>query len=139
MLFPQDMLTCVVFIDQRTPPGGEHWGGTGFFVSLRVPQDPMVAHVPFVTADHYVRGRTKLIMRVNGPKGAEVIVSATASSGLTVTFTTTTPAVCTSGGTNGATITLLETGKCIVQANQAGNATYSSARAVSRSFTVRGG
>ena len=39
-----------------------------------------------------------------------VTVSATASSGLTVSFTTTTPAVCTSGGTNGATITLLEAG-----------------------------
>jgi len=67
---------------------------------------------------------------------SSVTVSASASSGLAVTFTTTTSVVCIAGGTNGATITLLEAGKCIVQANQAGNATYSPARAVSRSFTV---
>jgi len=63
-------------------------------------------------------------------------VHATASSGLTVTFTTTTPSVCTSGGTNGQTITLLATGTCTVKADQAGNATYSPATSVSRSFRV---
>ena len=65
-----------------------------------------------------------------------VTVTATASSGLTVTFTTTTPAICTSGGTNGATITLLTAGTCTVQASQAGNATYSPAPILTRSFTV---
>ena len=55
-----------------------------------------------------------------------------ASSGLPVSFTTTTPTVCTSGGTNGATITMLATGTCTVQANQAGNATYNPAPAVNR-------
>lgn len=65
-----------------------------------------------------------------------VTVSATASSGLPVTFTTTTPAVCTPGGTNGETITLVAKGTCTVQANQAGNAVYAAATAVNRSFTV---
>jgi hypothetical protein len=65
-----------------------------------------------------------------------VSVSATSSSGLTVTFTTTTPTVCTAGGTNGATIPLLTAGKCTVQASQAGNATFNAATAVSQSFTV---
>jgi photosystem II stability/assembly factor-like uncharacterized protein len=65
-----------------------------------------------------------------------IVVSATASSGLTVTFTTTTPSVCSSGGTNGATITLLKAGTCTVQANQPGNATYRAATPVDRSFTV---
>ena len=65
-----------------------------------------------------------------------VTVTATASSGLTVTFTTTTPAICTSSGTNGATITLLTTGTCTIQASQAGNATYSPAPILTRSFTV---
>jgi len=63
-------------------------------------------------------------------------VSANASSGLVVTFTTTTPAVCTAGGANGATITLLKAGKCTVVASQAGNATYNPASSVSQSFTV---
>jgi hypothetical protein len=65
-----------------------------------------------------------------------VTVTATASSGLPVTFTTTTPAVCTVGGTNGATIALVKTGTCSVVANQAGNTFYNAAPAVTRSFTV---
>jgi hypothetical protein len=64
-------------------------------------------------------------------------VDATASSGLTpVTFTTSTPSVCTTGGKNGATITLVGRGTCTVKADQAGNAVYSPAPSVSRSFTV---
>ena len=65
-----------------------------------------------------------------------VRVSATASSGLAVGFATTTPSVCTSGGTNGATITLATAGICTVQARQAGDATYRPAPAVKRSFKV---
>jgi peptidoglycan/xylan/chitin deacetylase (PgdA/CDA1 family) len=65
-----------------------------------------------------------------------VTVSATASSALPVTFTTSTSAVCTAGGTNGTTITLVSAGTCTVVANQAGNSTYAPAPAVSNSFTV---
>ena len=63
-------------------------------------------------------------------------MSATASSGLAVTFTTTTAAVCTAGGVNGATIKLITAGTCTVKASQAGNSVYNAAPAVSRSFTV---
>ena len=63
-------------------------------------------------------------------------VAATASSGLTVTFTASTPAVCTSGGVNGATITLVGAGTCTVRSDQPGNAIYNAAPAVIRSFTV---
>ncbi len=65
-----------------------------------------------------------------------VTVSATSSSGLPVSFKTTTTTVCTAGGTDGATITLLKTGTCTVQATQAGSASYKPAQAVNRSFTV---
>jgi hypothetical protein len=65
-----------------------------------------------------------------------VTVSATASSTLPVTFTTTTPTVCTPGGTNGSTITLLKAGTCSVVANQAGNTVYAPAPAVTQSFTI---
>jgi len=65
-----------------------------------------------------------------------VTVSATASSGLAVTFSATTPSVCTSSGTNGQTITLIARGTCMVRATQAGNATYNSAPSVNRLFTV---
>jgi hypothetical protein len=67
-----------------------------------------------------------------------VTVSATATSKLAVTFTTTTPTVCTAGGTNGTSIKLLKLGTCTVVANQAGNLTYAAAPAVTRSFTVTG-
>jgi hypothetical protein len=63
-------------------------------------------------------------------------VVATASSGLAVSFTTTTPAVCTAGSTNGATITLVGTGTCSVVANQAGNASFNPAPAITQSLTV---
>ena len=53
-----------------------------------------------------------------------------------VTFTSATPAVCTATGTNGATITLLTAGTCTINANQSGNANYSAAAQVGRSFTV---
>jgi hypothetical protein len=66
-----------------------------------------------------------------------VTVSATASSGLPVAFTTTTPSVCTSSGTNGATITLVATGTCTVKADQSGNVNYFPAAPVTQSFTVR--
>ncbi len=65
-----------------------------------------------------------------------LVVSAAASSFLTVTFTTTTPGVCTAGGLNGATITFVGFGTCTVQADQIGNAAFSPAPPVQRSFLI---
>jgi hypothetical protein len=62
-------------------------------------------------------------------------VSATASSGLIVTFTT--MGACTSSGLNGHTITLIGLGTCTVVASQAGNVSYSPAPTVIQSFTVK--
>jgi hypothetical protein len=72
----------------------------------------------------------------NVPVGPPVTVSATASSGLDVTFSTTTPAVCAPGGAAGATITLLAAGACTVRADQAGDDTYNAAAPVLRTFGV---
>jgi hypothetical protein len=63
-------------------------------------------------------------------------VAPTASSSLTVTVTASPSNVCTAGGTNGVTITLVGAGTCAVTATQAGNATYAAAASVQRSFTV---
>jgi hypothetical protein len=60
-------------------------------------------------------------------------VSATASSGLPVTFASLTAPVCNVAGN---TVTLLTTGACTIQATQAGNADYLAATAVTRSFQV---
>jgi uncharacterized repeat protein (TIGR02543 family) len=60
-------------------------------------------------------------------------VSATSTSSLPVSFSSTTPAVCT---VTSGTVSLVAAGSCVLQADQAGNANYSSANAVQRSFTV---
>jgi hypothetical protein len=65
--------------------------------------------------------------------GMPLTLAATATSGLTVSFTTTTTSVCTVSGT---TATFLTTGTCSITASQAGNATYAGATSVTQSFTV---
>jgi hypothetical protein len=58
-------------------------------------------------------------------------------SGNPVTFATTTRPVCTSGDTNGATITLVAPGTCTVRASQMGDDNYTAASDVDGSFLVR--
>src|SRR5262245_5021676 len=77
------------------------------------------------------------------PAGAQVggptyIVTATATSGLPVTFTIDASAstVCTIAG---ATVSFIGVGTCVIDANQAGNATYSPAPQVQQSFAVAKG
>ncbi|HEY2970617.1 MAG TPA: FG-GAP-like repeat-containing protein, partial [Casimicrobiaceae bacterium] len=60
-------------------------------------------------------------------------VSATASSGLAVSFSSLTASVCTMSG---ATVTLVAAGTCTIQAAQGGNGNYNAATNVSQSFTV---
>ena len=68
---------------------------------------------------------------------APVTVSASGgASGNPVTFTTSTPTVCTEGGTNGSTITIVGAGTCTVTASQGGNTAYAAAIPVSQSFAV---
>jgi sugar lactone lactonase YvrE len=62
-----------------------------------------------------------------------IMVSATASSGLTVSFASTTPSTCTVSGT---TVTLASAGNCTIKATQAGNADYTAATAVSQGFQI---
>jgi hypothetical protein len=64
---------------------------------------------------------------------APFTVSATASSGLTVSFSSLSAAVCT---VSGGTVTLVAVGTCTIRASQAGNATYAPAPNVDRSFSV---
>jgi len=64
---------------------------------------------------------------------APFAVSATATTGLPVSFSSLTPSVCT---VSGSTVTLVSGGPCTIQANQAGNADYSAAPSVNQSFTV---
>ena len=65
--------------------------------------------------------------------GGTIPLSATADSGLTVSFASTTPSVCTVSGT---TATMVAPGTCTIQATQAGNATYAAATLVSVNYTI---
>jgi len=64
---------------------------------------------------------------------APFTVDATASSGLAVTFASTTPTVCT---VSGSTVAIRAAGTCTILAAQAGNISYNAAASVSRSFIV---
>jgi hypothetical protein len=60
-------------------------------------------------------------------------ISATASSGLAVSFASTTPQVCTLTGT---TVTVVATGMCSITASQPGNVNYAAAANVTQTFTI---
>jgi len=62
-----------------------------------------------------------------------VALSATASSALTVAFTSETPNVCT---VTGSIVTLLMTGTCTIKSNQSGGSGWEAAPEVLRSFTI---
>jgi YVTN family beta-propeller protein len=60
-------------------------------------------------------------------------LTATTSSGLTISFTSTTASICT---VSGNLLTVSATGSCSVTANQPGNSTYAPAPSVSRTITI---
>jgi hypothetical protein len=68
--------------------------------------------------------------------GAPLALLATATSGLGVTFASTTASVCTVSGT---TATFIASGTCTIDANQVGNTAYAAAPQVQQSFTVDAG
>ncbi len=64
-------------------------------------------------------------------------VSATGGgSGNPVLVTSSTPGVCTTGGTNGSMVTIIGAGSCSVTASQAGSLSYAAATPVTQSFVV---
>jgi uncharacterized protein (TIGR03437 family) len=64
---------------------------------------------------------------------APISLSATASSGLPVSYTSATTTVCTLAGSS---VTPVTTGTCTISASQAGNTNYSAALPVSQSFKI---
>jgi len=66
--------------------------------------------------------------------GTQPTVSATASSGGTVTFASGTPGVCTVTG--GGLLTFLTAGSCTIDADQAGDGVWNAAPTLSQTFTV---
>ncbi len=73
--------------------------------------------------------------------GATFSVSPTASatSGLSITYTSDTPSVCSMPGTTSTTVTMQGAGTCTIRANQSGNSNYNAATSVTRSITINKG
>ena len=69
------------------------------------------------------------------PLGGTATVTATASSGLPVTYSSLTPAVCTVDSSTGL-VTDITSGLCTVAADQSGNATYSPAQQATQNIAV---
>jgi len=67
--------------------------------------------------------------------GDSVSLTATASSNLPITYTSTTPSICT---VSGSTLTPVNDGVCWVTASQAGDSVFPAANSVSISFVVNG-
>jgi len=114
--------TVVVTATDGTLATGASAVGTAtvsFNVSTLMPQTIAFGGAPSPTFD--------------GTGSQTVTVSATATSGLTVTFTSATPGVCTAAGT---TVTIVSPGTCTIHATQAGNTTYAAATMASQNFTV---
>jgi PKD domain len=65
--------------------------------------------------------------------GPTYTVTATASSGLPVSFSSATPSVCS---LSGSTVSFLAAGMCTIHANQAGNSNYDAAPQTQQSFAV---
>ncbi|HEY2282098.1 MAG TPA: hypothetical protein VGH60_00945, partial [Solirubrobacteraceae bacterium] len=63
-------------------------------------------------------------------------LAASASSGLTVSFSSKTTSVCTTSGPNGEKVNLLATGTCTIEATQAGNTNWNTATPIEQSFTI---
>jgi uncharacterized repeat protein (TIGR01451 family) len=114
--------TCSITASQ--PGDGTHSAATEVTRTFQVtaaPVSPLPQSITFVQP-----GDTRIDQ---GPAA----LSATASSGLAVSFASATPGVCT---ITGATVALVALGTCSVTASQAGNGTYAAAADVLRSFQV---
>ena len=120
---------------------------SGFEVTLLTPGtcsltasqagDSVYKQAPSVTRSFAVTKASQSITFTNPGNKTMLLspftVTATASSGLTVTLISTTPAVC---AVSGFEVTLLGPGTCSLTASQPGNEAYAAASSVTRSFTV---
>ncbi len=113
--------TCTVVASQA--------GDSSFTAAVPVSRTLTVAAVPQATQTLlFISPGSQLLGNTPAP------LSAAASSGLPITFTSTTPTVCTVSGTS---LTLVAAGSCTIVATQAGNGTFAPV-SLSRTFTVTG-
>jgi hypothetical protein len=122
----------------QVPGANSEWGfsfGTGFLGTERFTANHFVT-VYYVGCDpdqSWCQTITFPPIKTTEDALTSLALSATASSGLAVSFTSTTPKVCT---VSGNTASLLFPGNCTIEASQAGDDSFESALPVQRTFTV---
>jgi hypothetical protein len=112
--------TCIVNADQA--------GNSSYAAAATVSRVITITSAPLVAQTITFSGPGNQTLGTAAPP-----LVASASSGLVVTFTSTTPSVCT---VSGITLGLVTAGTCAIEASQAGNGTYAAAATVSRVFLV---
>lgn len=93
--------------------------------------------LPFVITDINKQDQTVFFapLRDHNLSDPPFTLSATADSGLPVSFSSSTVTICT---VNGNTVKLVAAGDCSITASQTGNATYNSAPPITQTFKVAG-
>jgi hypothetical protein len=110
---------CIIAADQS--------GSAGFAPAAQVTQSMAVISNPSQTISFSVAPTLTLY--------GHGTVSATATSGLAVSYSSTTPSVCSVNGSTGD-VTDVTTGNCTIAANQTGNVNFSAAPQVTQTITV---
>jgi len=112
--------------------------GTCTIVASQAGSATVVA-APSVTQSFTVALKPQVIswaqeLDVVGPDDGPITLEASASSGLTVSFTATPASVCTLSGVD---VTLVSLGNCVITARQAGDTKYAAAPSVVKTLKIR--
>jgi hypothetical protein len=109
-------------------------GAAAFAAATPVDQDITVERAPQVIT--FAAQSPASQSFVNGGSFAVNPLATGGGSPNAVTYASQTTSVCATGGSNGATVTMLSTGLCTIAANQAGDSSYLPAVPVSQSVQV---
>jgi YD repeat-containing protein len=102
-------------------------GVSASFQSTTIAFSKLGQNISFGAAPSVIIGGTGTVSATGGASGNPVI------------FSSTTPLVCSTSGTNGSIVTGLTAGSCIIAANQSANANYNAAAQVTQTFSVTTG
>jgi hypothetical protein len=139
-----------VSFDSMTDAAGFGWtqfthtvtaAGASVTITFAARQDPSFYHVDDVVLVPVQQAQTITFAQPASPQpyGTSTTLSATATSGLPVTFTvdaTSDPGVCQTSGIFGVTLTFTGVGTCLVDANQSGDSVWLPAPQVQHSIIV---
>lgn len=103
-----------------------NWGADQTYTAASLSQSTLAAKAPQTISSGPIATQTE---------GTSLLLSATATSDLPVSFLSGSPSVCT---VSSATATLIQPGTCSIEALQAGNANYLAATTVVVSFNISG-